>query len=224
MLFISVRSQTMIFIINCIILFSVILFINCSIPPQCGIGHDTFGLWRNSKSINQSQILMNLTNGHFIRIRGDDNNNNILTALHYTQIWIPHNCSYHRFTNETIQRCVDIIKKKKKKKEEDSVHIIFMGDSALRGIFCGLTRILSGSEIYGPCINTVCGGLPNGKDIERPKTISNCYLIDYFLNYMKKLVHYGKFFDIQFHNLKLTFVYVTKFSYKHLVISLYLFN
>ena len=42
-----------------------------------------------------------------------------------------------------------------------TIQIVFMGDSALRGIFCGITRLLSGSEIYGPCINTVCGGLWN---------------------------------------------------------------
>ena len=27
----------------------------------------------------------------------------------------------------------------------------------MRGIVCGITRVIAGSEIYGPCENLVCG-------------------------------------------------------------------
>eukprot|EP01036_Dinobryon_divergens_P029035 gene29035-38081_t len=91
----------------------------------------------------------------------------LVTALHYSQVWIPENCSYHRFSNASLYRSVQVLQEimhsagKSSAQQAKPVQIVFMGDSALRGIFCGITRLLSGSEIYGPCINTVCGGLWN---------------------------------------------------------------
>jgi hypothetical protein len=37
------------------------------------------------------------------------------------------------------------------------LRIVFFGDSATRGIINGITRILSGSEIFGPCVSDICG-------------------------------------------------------------------
>lgn len=79
-------------------------------------------------------------------------------ALSFSQVWIPHNCSYHRFTNATAQRCAAHLQSQRHNVTDKPLHWIFVGDSGIRGLFCGLTRLLSGSELYGPCENSVCGG------------------------------------------------------------------
>ena len=65
-------------------------------------------------------------------------------AVHYSNIWLPHNCSYHRFTSTSIHACskytlanmprhvIDPMAAAKK------LHIYFYGDSALRGIINGI--------------------------------------------------------------------------------------
>lgn len=74
-------------------------------------------------------------------------------ALKFSQIWLPYNCAYHRFTAKSLHAIVDRITHK----TGNVVHLAFMGDSALRGVLCGITRILAGSEVNGPCINDICG-------------------------------------------------------------------
>jgi hypothetical protein len=84
-------------------------------------------------------------------------------AVNFTQIWLPYNCSDHRFTNHTLQNCAKVVQQHHNKHhphhrvDTGRLDIVFIGDSATRSIFCGLTRILSGSELYGPCSNKVCG-------------------------------------------------------------------
>ena len=78
--------------------------------------------------------------------------------------------------------------------ENTTMHIVFIGDSALRGVVCGITRILSGSEIYGPCINPICGGM---KDYPEPASYKNM-----------GLSYSTEFYDGK---LKITFVYVKSF-------------
>ena len=78
--------------------------------------------------------------------------------------------------------------------ENATMQIVFLGDSALRGIVCGITRILAGSEIYGPCINPICGGMD-----DYPEPVG-----------YKKM---GLSFTAEFYDgkLKITFVYVKSF-------------
>jgi hypothetical protein len=71
-----------------------------------------------------------------------------------------------------------------------------MGDSATRGMVCGLTRILSGSEILGPCINRVCG---NGAGVN-PASVNA----------------YGQYIDLDFSiHFRVTFVYIQSFYTRH---------
>lgn len=77
-------------------------------------------------------------------------------GLGFSDIWLPFNCSYHRFTNTTAQHCAKSIQQHRNHSEEP-LHIVMIGDSSTRSIFCGITRVLSGSELFGPCINKVCG-------------------------------------------------------------------
>ena len=79
---------------------------------------------------------------------------------HFDKVWVPNGCAYHRFTNESIHKCVKhMLHKLNKTQENDELHIYFIGDSATRGVLCGIARIIAGSEIFGPCINLVCGGI-----------------------------------------------------------------
>lgn len=81
-------------------------------------------------------------------------------AVNFTQVWLSYDCSYHRWRNDTLQACAKHTAMKKN--ESSPLKIAFIGDSGTRGVFNGLTRLLSGSELYGPCSNVVCGnpGLP----------------------------------------------------------------
>jgi hypothetical protein len=72
----------------------------------------------------------------------------------YKRIWMPSKCKYHRFTSKTLKKYL-LIKKKK-------INVAFFGDSVLRGVYCGINRIISGDEsgeLFGPNIDPICGGL-----------------------------------------------------------------
>ena len=89
---------------------------------------------------------------------------------------------------------------KKEKPTRDSVYeMSFMGDSALRGIVCGITRILSGNEYTGPCNNVICGG---GGQYIHPLSAGNALGHPFSVPYLDGL-------------LKMTFTYVTTFWYQH---------
>lgn len=78
-----------------------------------------------------------------------DNNNNELNYSQYDyNISKHHNNSYKIINNHHYHHHSKIRKK---------LRIVFFGDSATRGIINGITRILSGSEIYGPCVSDICG-------------------------------------------------------------------
>jgi hypothetical protein len=140
--------------------------------PLCGHGLDTHGMWfkvrhdNNSDAFNitedGSQVPLDLDiDAHFLEP------NNHGEALFFDDLWVPKHCSYMRFTNKTLEQCVNHEIQKGAHstlsgKDEKRVHLVFMGDSGLRGYVCGIGRILSGSEVYGPNINHVCGG-PNNQ-------------------------------------------------------------
>jgi len=103
----------------------------------------------------------------------------------------------HRFTNASLHLAVEYMHRKLNYTDDKFIHWIIMGDSATRGIICGLTRIFSGSEILGPCINNVCG---NGAGVN-PASVSS----------------YGKYIDLDFtRHFRLTFVYIQSFDTRHL--------
>jgi len=43
-------------------------------------------------------------------------------------------------------------------KKKTMTNVAFFGDSVLRGVYCGINRIISGDEIFGPSIDAICGG------------------------------------------------------------------
>ena len=79
-------------------------------------------------------------------------------ALEFSEVWLPDSCSYHRFTNRTFHECAAFNVKRHNATRGDKFHIWVFGDSIMRGVICGLTRILAGSETFGPVNNSICGG------------------------------------------------------------------
>lgn len=170
---------------------------------KCRLYEDTYGAWVATEEVTN-------TNASFYGGDGPG------YALLYDKIWIPHGCAYHRFTNATLHQCAayqlakrrdqknatnTLIKSKKMKKKSnfhDSVfEINLMGDSALRGITCGITRILTGNEYEGPCDNVVCGGT----GYLHPLSAGNAF---------------GHPFSITFASIvKITFTYVKTFVFQH---------
>lgn len=147
--------------------------------PLCEKYKDGYGVWRSvhvALPPFKDMPLANLSEVERHFFRGGPG-----LALNFSQIWLPTNCSYHRYTNETIYKCVEHILSLQKAANSTHAHqlhnsnknsttqelhpdkdlqpfrIVFFGDSGTRGLFCGLSRILSGSELYGPCSNAVCG-------------------------------------------------------------------
>lgn len=121
---------------------------NKKILPLCDLYGDTFGTWTRTGQLFAEDLKENVES-HFV-LGGPGE------AMQFSQIWMPQDCSYHRFTNVSI---IPIVSRAlMNKKDRDGVfRIAVIGDSASRGVFCGLTRILSGSELHGPCSNAVCG-------------------------------------------------------------------
>ena len=129
------------------------------IYPLCAQFHDYDGYWVDQKNASNSLRQQIEINRHFFMNDGGE-------ALEFSQIWLPKACSYHRFTNVTFFRMIDsLLKNHSHLFPKQMVHLAFIGDSATRAIFCGITRILSGSELYGPCDNVVCGGATYGYPI-----------------------------------------------------------
>jgi hypothetical protein len=126
---------------------------------HCRLYGDTYGEWVNNptKYTNNTGVKKNDVLKHFIGGPPAE-------ALWFDKIWLPSKCSYHRFTSQSAEVCVKHMIDKnqiRNSSSNNSVNIIFIGDSATRGIVCGISRILSGSEVYGPCINPICGGSKN---------------------------------------------------------------
>lgn len=118
--------------------------------PHCALSRDTFGEWFNTADVPFDEIKK-----HFVHGEPGE-----ATVFH--KVFLPHNCSYHRFTQNTLQRCVAGINSDRKQ------HIIFLGDSTTRGLVNGITRIASGSELYGPCQSSICGILEPRREVLPP--------------------------------------------------------
>jgi hypothetical protein len=151
--------------------------------PPCKKYGDTFGKWYNVTPYNIENFFHDGDHGG---------------VLEFFNIWLPDNCSYRRFNNNTIDQSVyHILKDRIRVNPSPKLEIYFVGDSLLRGIFCGIGRIIVGNEIDGPNINKVCGGGHHGKFLS-PN-------------------NYGQFHSVDFGEyLRLTFVYVKTFHFKHM--------
>ena len=128
--------------------------------PPCKKQQDTYGRWVNLSNTTYS---MDYILSHFYDRKAHE-------ALEFSDIWLPYNCSYHRFTNETILKSVEYYISNyidlNKGLTKSRVNMIFLGDSIARGLYCSLTRILAGSEVYGPVNCKACGGKDFGKHVD----------------------------------------------------------
>lgn len=112
----------------------------------CRANEDTYGTWNLTSSVDLREAGKYFANG----VHGH--------ASQFDKMWFPSNCSYLRFTNSSLQAVAShIIAKGKSNSKDGKLHLLFMGDSGLRGALCGIGRILSGNEILGPNINDICG-------------------------------------------------------------------
>jgi hypothetical protein len=143
------------------------IFLASSHKHLCRLQEDTYGAWYNSTSVPQHII-----NSHFVL-------GNAGQALQFDRIWLPHNCAYHRFTPKTIAELTNIqyeIFQQQRlqhqmhlnKSFNESLHIVLMGDSSLRGIFCSIYRIFQGNEMEGPCQNIICGISTKQREVTIP--------------------------------------------------------
>lgn len=132
--------------------------------PECDLYADNKGSWITTPdhSPNKSDIRYLELVEHFIGDSGPGE------ALFFDQLWIPHSCSYHRFTNHSLHKCIKYLLKEKLETgsmeshlEQKEIKIVFLGDSSMRGIFCGISRVFAGSEVYGPCESDACERLNN---------------------------------------------------------------
>ena len=127
--------------------------------PKCGLYSDTYGGWVPTAAVSGNPALQAQ---HFYgpgpsADSGSESHSSGSAgwALQWDQVWLPKDCSYHRFTAETLRTCTQYNIEHRPKppnggKEKESRSSVFevslMGDSALRGITCGITRIAGGNE------------------------------------------------------------------------------
>ena len=157
--------------------------------PMCPMQGDTFGEWKSVEDIERSQLSLREYERHFFGGGPGE-------AMEFTNVWIPKDCSMHRFTNSSIHLAVEYMRHKLNYTDDKPLHWIIMGDSGTRGMLCGIVRILSGSEILGPCINRVCGDGTRFEPVSTPE--------------------FGKYYDLDFGlNFRITFVYVKTFEERH---------
>lgn len=137
-----------------------------SMLPPCMRYQDTHGVWVNHSLLPRSEIT-----SHF-------HDRNVAQAGDFDLVWLPHNCSYRRFDNVTVAKAaaLQLLRFRAEMKgrrvsfnETAPLNIIMFGDSALRGIFCGIARIMAGSETIGPCMNAICGRSKQEREISIPR-------------------------------------------------------
>ena len=104
----------------------------------------------DNNSLNGYNRVFNISSNHHNHNQHlHDYNNN---ELNYNQY--DYNISnHHNYSHKIINNHYNHHRLKIRKK----LRIVFFGDSATRGIINGITRILSGSEIFGPCVSDICG-------------------------------------------------------------------
>jgi hypothetical protein len=119
----------------------------------CDPNEDTFGNWVSITNLTMSEKVK--LQRHFL-FGGPGE------ALEFTKLWIPQECSYHRFTNQTSLHFSKLmIESNKALFPHGYMHLVVVGDSGTRNALCGICRIFSGSELYGPCANDICGYNPS---------------------------------------------------------------
>lgn len=127
-------------------------------------------------------------------------NHSVGEAAKFDMIWIPKDCSYRRFTNNTLLQAVNAIRQQRHyhnlSTKSDPLHLVFFGDSALRGIFCAIFRVYAGSETLGPCMNSICGFSKTQREISIPRI------------HIKRDVTIGE-------NLLVSFYYVKTFHFQY---------
>lgn len=131
---------------------------NATIYPLCKKYKDnTRGEWIETSNIITPEQQREVA-GHFYGEPGE--------ALQFSNVWLPRRCSYHRFTVKSLNSLIkQIIEENPSLFPEKILHLGVFGDSGTRNAICGLSRLMAGSEIIGPCRNRVCG-------TERQKRIS----------------------------------------------------
>jgi len=151
------KSMAMLIFVVLVVLTSAIDKPESSYPlPKCKQYEDTDGSWLYVKDINTSTLaLKNFETKHFYHGGGG-------YAMKFDRVWVPKTCAYHRFTNETITKCLvhhhtnheDKLRNTKSTKKP--YKIAFYGESGLRGVVCGILRLILGNEMTGPCSPGIC--------------------------------------------------------------------
>jgi hypothetical protein len=132
------------FVITTIIVFAA----KAAHLPLCDYDGDTFGRWVSLVGYETNNPLQQEVAEKYV-LGGPRE------ALNFSRVWLPHNCSIHRFTKSSVH---DVLERMIRTQEmQPPYRMIVMADSGMRGILCGVMRILSGSEIYGPNLNAICG-------------------------------------------------------------------
>lgn len=91
--------------------------------PLCGRYHDTHGTWRNVSDFVNNTIELER---HFLLGGAGE-------ALQFPQVWLPHDCAVHRFTNYSIQAMISHTLQMKDKPNGGILKVFMFGDSAVRG-------------------------------------------------------------------------------------------
>jgi hypothetical protein len=135
-----------------LLLISVVLLwaVHARPLPLCDVDGDTYGRWESLHGYENNTALQHEVNAKFV-FGGPGE------ALNFSQIWLPHNCSVHRFTRVSVQSVLEGMVLNKKVQPRSRYRITVLSDSGMRGILCGVIRVLFGSEIYGPSEHMICG-------------------------------------------------------------------
>ncbi len=141
---------------------------------HCSKGADSYGAWLNTGDVTDSEEKLSEFGNHFLDSEPGE-------ALEFSQVWQPNNCSYHRFTKESLETVVDHVlsaKHASKRPKSDQVHLLFMTDSGTRGQLCGIIRMIQGTEVYGPTENIICGSGPGHLARRTPNELVNMTFFD----------------------------------------------
>jgi hypothetical protein len=159
-----------------------------SLPPKAGKSSANGAATAHAFDVGKF-----LTDPRTSPVYGVDRGNYTWALSQYKRLWVPAGCRYHRFTQASLQYYLTLRQLRSSRQSRSqsqerqvanrhdahapskSLNIAFFGDSVLRGVYCGINRIVSGDEIFGPNIDPICGGYmaPGTKSRNTPLTFAS---------------------------------------------------
>jgi len=118
----------------------------------CGPTDDKDGSWWESSNVKMFQNQMDYYQQKLFFGYGNQEQDPYI-SLSFDRVFIPERCWMFHLDKEGVIQAANSYAARYRQ----PFRLLLLGDSATRGLYCGLERIMSGSELLGPSEGEICG-------------------------------------------------------------------